>query len=68
MRCLSTLFATLRARLGRSRGARRATLVSTGNAGPSLQGRVSAVLGSKVAALLVPIEVDLPDLGFRVTG
>lgn len=46
----------------------RTTLVSTGNAGPGLTERVGAVLGSKVAALMVPIEVDVPQHGVKITG
>jgi len=47
---------------------RRTTLVSTGNAGPRLAERVSAVLGSKVAALMVPLEVEVPDSGVKISG
>jgi hypothetical protein len=42
--------------------------VSTGNAGPSLSDRVSAVLGPKVAALLVPLEVEVPGHRVKITG
>jgi hypothetical protein len=36
--------------------------------GAGLAERVSAVLGSKVAALLVPLEVSMPDEGISITG
>jgi hypothetical protein len=47
---------------------RSTTLVSTGNAGPGLPARVAAVLGPKVAALLQPVDVDVPEHGARITG
>lgn len=37
-------------------------------AGSGLRDRVSAVLGAKVAALLQPLEFELPDDGVKVTG
>lgn len=43
-------------------------LVSTSNAGSSLQDRVAAVLGSKLAALLVPLEVTLQAEGVTIMG
>jgi hypothetical protein len=43
-------------------------LVSTGNAGATLGDRVSAVLGSKVASLLVPLHVTLTAEGVTLSG
>lgn len=37
-------------------------------AGSSLSDRVAAVLGAKVAALLQPLEVEVPAQGVRITG
>lgn len=36
--------------------------------GSSMLDRVSAVLGSKVAALLVPVEVKLEQEGVKISG